>query len=283
MAARLTPSPPREWPDEQDPGEVGPRRLRGRPPGPWSASGGPVGPAGEVLRVPARNAPARRRPRRAVLGVDAVRGDRHRHIALGGQQLLVVQVAAVAGDRLVAGRAGPVAGDVVLGARLVAGDVPAVQEQRERAACRWRPSARPRRACISTGVGKPGSATPGEVYSPVTVRYGPLTPGIDGVFRRLRRNSRERDVAQHLGSGHVQAPTGRADLQVVELRGQVDREREGALVGGVGPAEQPVAGIELDRRVTDRHQLRRGPGQRVAVDLPGAAGRIERLGRTRDR
>ena len=142
IEARSTPSPPRLWPTSTTWSRS--TWCAAARPTQWSrcactSAGAGVGAA--VGRV-------------EVLGVDAVDPDRHGRVALRGQHLLDVVVAEVARDLAERRLARPVLGPRVGVGRVVAGAVPAVQEQHERP----RPGGRVRGAARRRG--RPSRSAP---------------------------------------------------------------------------------------------------------------------------
>jgi hypothetical protein len=262
---------------------LGQLRGRGLPDhrrGGRATGAGPVRPAGQVCADQRRPGLGAAVLVQVVLAVDAVGRDRHGDVTLRGQQLLGLQVSAVAGDRLGRRRTGPVVGDLLRVGALEAGEVPPVQEQGQRAAAGRalggdhdgthldrRRVARDRQAGQVVLAGQGG--------------VGTLDARIDRCGSQRRDRRRFRRGAALGRRGRVEAAATRAYLQVLDLPRVFEAQREGPVVRRGRPAEQPVPVVELDLRVARRHQIRRRPGQGAFLaDLPGRGIGRRRPGRT---
>ena len=264
-------------PDQQQLRQVGPGDGvdRGRGRGLGRSGRRPAGPDGQVVLDqggPGRGAGV---GQQGVLSVDPVGGDRDRDVALGGEQVLLLGVAAVARHRRPAGRAGPGRAAPAAGPAGGAAGVPAVQEQHQRAG-----AGSPGRADHQgMHLDRLGQAGDGQVGQGVLGARGGVSTAGAGVGGQRRVGpglgqqvaGADRGGARGLGPhGPVEALPGRADLQLLRLgRGEVGRDGEPAAVrADRDRLQDPGAGPDLDPGAARPDRFGGGPGQGVAGAAP---------------
>ena len=242
-------------PDEDDPA-----RVEAAAPAPVAGVGRPARQQVEVVLDQDAPGPGPAVERSAVLGVDRVRRDADRRVALAGQHPLEVLVAEVARHRLRPARAGPPAG--VAGA--VAVVVPAVEEEHERGV-----GHADRQHRVAEHLHRRAELPPRQVGGGVVEGPNGVRPHPAGVGRRCGAAlgpGRDRRPGERPGR-HVEPPQAQPHLHPAGAHPAESRDGQGqraAVAAEPRVAEQPGAEAELRAPVGDRQPGRRPPDQHPA-------------------